>query len=340
MDSGEHAARCRGAVAVSAVQSPDLSLCGLAGDLLVFKCPSWSWEAGDPAKVTNPPAWPARSCAALGAGAERRGRAGGRQAKEYLPRNKQYLVTKNVPCHSRVAALHSSVREMQVEDTEDSEWTDTQSVSVARAAGRGGNAGPEVEDIDDEDEDMEVAAGAAAGAPAAVAGAPAAAAGGADEELPDLDDLELEEEGGLLPDDPSALPAASEPAAAASDFVKTRSYNISITYDKYYMVPRMWLFGYGEDSRPLSHKQVFEDISSDHANRTVTVDPHPHIAGVSHASVHPCRHGPAMKRIIDQMEDNEAGRQMRPDMSLFLFLKFISSIIPTIEYDWTENFES
>ena len=26
-----------------------------AGDLLVDKCPSWSWEAGDPAKVARTP---------------------------------------------------------------------------------------------------------------------------------------------------------------------------------------------------------------------------------------------------------------------------------------------
>ena len=67
-------------------------------------------------------------------------------------------------------------------------------------------------------------------------------------------------------------PAAGA-ASAGSGFVQTRSYKISITYDKYYMVdvyllltrkgsdmavqvPRMWLFGYDEDGRPLTHAQV------------------------------------------------------------------------------------
>ena len=31
---------------------------------------------------------------------------------------------------------------------------------------------------------------------------------------------------------------------------------------------------------------------------------------------------------------------MQPDLSLLLFLKFISSIIPTIEYDFTVNFDT
>ncbi|CAM9778066.1 unnamed protein product, partial [Discosporangium mesarthrocarpum] len=47
-----------------------------AGEQLVFKCPTWSWEAGDPVK-----------------------------AKKYLPADKQFLVTRNVPCHRRVSNL-------------------------------------------------------------------------------------------------------------------------------------------------------------------------------------------------------------------------------------------
>ena len=49
--------------------------------------------------------------------------------------------------------------------------------------------------------------------------------------------------------------------SGSEGFVRTRSYNISITYDKYYQVPRCWLFGYDEDSKPLTHEQVFQDMS-------------------------------------------------------------------------------
>ncbi|AQK63568.1 Autophagy-related protein 3 [Zea mays] len=48
----------------------------LAGDNLVAKCPTWSWEAGDPSK-----------------------------RKPYLPANKQFLVTRNVPCLRRAISV-------------------------------------------------------------------------------------------------------------------------------------------------------------------------------------------------------------------------------------------
>ena len=47
-----------------------------------------------------------------------------------------------------------------------------------------------------------------------------------------------------------------------------------------------------------------------------------------------------MKRIIDQIEDGGTGKHMRPDTALFLFLKFISSVIPTVEYDFTIDFDA
>ena len=52
-----------------------------AGDYLVFKCPTWHWESGDAAKI-----------------------------KDYLPKEKQYLVTRNVPCLMRVNQFEYSGR--------------------------------------------------------------------------------------------------------------------------------------------------------------------------------------------------------------------------------------
>lgn len=43
-----------------------------AGDHLVHHCPSWRWAKGDDAN-----------------------------AKDYLPRDKQFLITRNVPCYKR-----------------------------------------------------------------------------------------------------------------------------------------------------------------------------------------------------------------------------------------------
>jgi len=121
------------------------------------------------------------------------------------------------------------------------------------------------------------------------------------------------------------------------NIIKTRTYDISITFDKYYQVPRVWLRGYDENANPLTASQIFEDISADHANKTVTVESHPH-TGVICASIHPCRHSEVMKRFIDRLE--ESGKQLNVDQYLFLFLKFLNAVIPTIEYDYTQSVDS
>ena len=35
-------------------------------------------------------------------------------------------------------------------------------------------------------------------------------------------------------------------AGGESGIVQTRTYDLNITYDKYYQTPRLWLFGYNE----------------------------------------------------------------------------------------------
>jgi hypothetical protein len=36
------------------------------------------------------------------------------------------------------------------------------------------------------------------------------------------------------------------PAVATSKIVRSRTYDLHITYDNYYRTPRIWLFGYDE----------------------------------------------------------------------------------------------
>ena len=63
--------------------------------------------------------------------------------------------------------------------------------------------------------------------------------------------------------------------------------------------------------------------NQDYANKTVTVEPHPHLASsIPHGSVHPCKHASVMKKII-QMLTVEGGPGARVDQYLFIFLKFI-----------------
>ena len=39
----------------------------------------------------------------------------------------------------------------------------------------------------------------------------------------------------------------------------------------------MWLYGWDEDSRPLTGEQIFQDISIDHAKKTCTIEMHPQL---------------------------------------------------------------
>jgi len=75
--------------------------------------------------------------------------------------------------------------------------------------------------------------------------------------------------------------------------MKTRTYDLHITYDKYYQTPRLWLFGYSEDRKQLTVEEMYEDVSQDHARKTVTMEIHPNLPGPPMASVHPCRYTPA-----------------------------------------------
>lgn len=51
------------------------------------------------------------------------------------------------------------------------------------------------------------------------------------------------------------------------------------------------------------------------------------------ASIHPCQHGPAMLNIIEALK--ECGAVPQVEQYMFIFLKFIQSVVPTIEYDYT-----
>uniref|UniRef100_I1LNT6 Autophagy-related protein 3 n=1 Tax=Glycine max TaxID=3847 RepID=I1LNT6_SOYBN len=181
-----------------------------------------------------------------------------------------------------------------------------------------------------------------------------------DENLPSMESLEISKKGSIkqihsymgaeegedIPDmaefddtsnvenDPSTYLVAHEPDD--DNILRTRTYDISITYDKYYQTPRVWLTGYDESRMLLQPELVLEDVSQDHARKTVTIEDHPHLPG-KHASIHPCRHGAVMKKIIDVLMSR--GVEPEVDKYLFLFLKFMASVIPTIEYDYTMDFD-
>lgn len=54
---------------------------------------------------------------------------------------------------------------------------------------------------------------------------------------------------------PHAL-ANTNQGAAHDHIMHTRTYDLMITYDKFYQVPRFWLVGYDENRQPLKPNQV------------------------------------------------------------------------------------
>uniref|UniRef100_A0A0D9Y4V1 Autophagy-related protein 3 n=2 Tax=Oryza glumipatula TaxID=40148 RepID=A0A0D9Y4V1_9ORYZ len=272
----------------------------LAGDNLVSKCPTWSWEAGDPSK-----------------------------RKPYLPPDKQFLVTRNVPCLRRAVSLEEEYdaagAEVVLGDDEDGEgWLATHGVQASKQ---------------EEEEDIPSMDTLDIGKTEGIKSIPSYFSAGkkAEEEEEDIPDMDTYEDSGndsVATAQPSYF-VAEEPED--DNILRTRTYDVSITYDKYYQTPRVWLTGYDESRMPLKPELVFEDISQDHARKTVTIEDHPHLSAGKHASVHPCKHAAVMKKIIDVLMSR--GVEPEVDKYLFIFLKFMASVIPTIEYDYTMDFD-
>ena len=267
----------------------------VAGDFLVQQCPTWAWQAGDP-----------------------------KRAKPFLPEDKQFLVTRNVPCRERAAAMEQFAGKEVHLSGDDEGWVE--------AGGDGAG------DADDADDIPDIDAGVAAVSLSAAEETARDGSGASDasSDIPDMEDFvdvaaeEEEDEASLLPPRRSETP---ESAALDARILRTRTYDLSVSYDKYYQTPRVWLHGYDERRNALDPRKTLEDISAEHARKTVTIDPHPH-TGAPSASIHPCKHAPTMKRLVDGVFA-ATGNAPKVEHYLLVFLKFIASVVPTIEYDYT-----
>jgi len=253
-----------------------------AGDHLVHHCPSWQWVVGDPACV-----------------------------KDYLPADKQFLITKNVPCYKRCKQMEYKGEEL-VLDNDDPEggWVDTHHFHQKDEAE---NLVAEMS-LEDQDQSQQQHTE------------------DEDDEPVDMEDFV---DGGGLEEDNNTVEAPVQ-STKGGEIVSTRTYDLNITYDKYYQTPRLWLTGYTEQRTAMSVEEMYEDFSADHANKTITMETHPHLPGPPQASVHPCKHAQTMKKLLDQI--SEGGGDLQVHQYLIVFLKFVQAIIPTIEYDFTQNF--
>lgn len=275
-----------------------------AGDELVYRCPTWSWCSSG-------------------------------EQKAYLPPDKQYLVTRNIPCRDRVATMEQqmflgggNLMKMVLETEDGGTGSDGDEWMISDLPNKNHTLTSSIEDeFDVLDEDGEVCQ------PTNTIDMSIKQVGEGtdDDEYADMADYE---DDNVLVDDDAAV---AKPVFPLTDdnIVKVRTYDLSITYDKYYQTPRIWMLGRTANGDSLTAKQTMEDVMTDYANKTVTMEAHPHIFGVPHASIHPCKHGKVMKAIVQNLKTGDNSEGPSVEMYLFIFLKFVSSIIPGISYDWT-----
>lgn len=74
-------------------------------------------------------------------------------------------------------------------------------------------------------------------------------------------------------------------------------------YSPYYKTPRLYLSGYLATGQPLPPDAMMEDVVGDYKEKTVTLEEFPFFAHpVKMASVHPCKHAPVMKSLLDRAD--------------------------------------
>ncbi|TMS38805.1 hypothetical protein L596_005446 [Steinernema carpocapsae] len=242
--------------------------------------------------------------------------------KSYLPEGKQFLIIRGVPCHQRCKNIEYDPKlekvlsrgDVSTEDgfdavDDDEGWVDTHHFAgntsgATENVGVESTSGAQNEPEEDDDEPMDMDAFMESG------------------------DLEVE--------DPNRVVATPKMVEGDEDkLVKSRTYDLYITYDNYYRVPRLWVSGYDEQKRPLKVEEMYEDFSQEHAKKTITTETHPYFPEYPMATIHPCKHADVMKRLIEQLA--ESGRDLTVHQFLLIFLKFVQAAIPTIEYDYTQT---
>lgn len=116
------------------------------------------------------------------------------------------------------------------------------------------------------------------------------------------------------------------------NFILSRTYDVTITYDNYYRTPRIWFFGYDIKGMPMSYEKMLQDFSENHKKVTVTIDKHPFLK-VHCVNVHPCKHSNVMKTIIKIKKTNN--NKVLVDQYFIYFLKFVACIVPNMDFDFT-----
>jgi ubiquitin-like-conjugating enzyme ATG3 len=224
---------------------------------------------------------------------------------DYLPKEKQFLLT-TVRCPRR--ARDYEKLNQTTESMLDDEWVETQ-VDFYKDRKK-----DQIVDIDAEEKKQIVI-----------------------DNRVNNNDVEIDESGGIEVD--NGIEIQEDYIVVEEDspnVIKTRLYDVTVTYDFYYRVPRMWLKGYNENGIPLSDSEISEDIMKEYIEKTVTFENHP-LTGIRSVSIHPCKHSLLMRKMIENFE--AAGKKLEVYMAIVLLLKFLHSVVPTIQYDFTMDID-
>ncbi|KAL3230569.1 Autophagy-related protein 3 [Nakaseomyces bracarensis] len=239
--------------------------------------------------------------------------------RDFLPEDKQFLVIRKVPCLERAQAVLEFDNKDEVKVYDHVEEDDMEIIEVQDKGSEDWQKGKsnDVHDIDDMMEEMEIQ--------------------GDEDIVETVTDLKL------------------------------RYYDLFITYSTSYRVPKMYIVGFHKDGTPLTPHEMFEDITPDYRKKTATIEKLPfYKSNVPSVSIHPCKHANVMKVLLDKVstvkerrrdevkgvdfgvsttneEDGENWEDLqqdiddslRADQYLIVFLKFITSVTPTIQHDYT-----
>ncbi|KAL6939259.1 hypothetical protein ACO0RG_003092 [Hanseniaspora osmophila] len=314
----------------------------IAGDYLQSMFPTWKWNGEDMAN-TN---------------------VKDMSIRDFLPKEKQFLVTRKVVCDKRV--------EVPLEDYDvNDEEQDGKNIK-AKSTGSDDELDDEgwvVESlktlhVSDRTNPEKAKQGNTAFADQANT------LGADDEEF--VEEIFEEDFEGTIDDfDESNGVEGFESVSATALNATTRYYDLYITYSTSYRVPKMYLVGFDSDGLPLQPKAMMDDITPDYRSKTATIENLPFFKSkMTSVSIHPCKHSNVMRMLMnkklegvslqthsdeaesrekevdtklaansdlkeEELQDNEDAAGLRVDQYLVVFLKFISSVVPTIQYDFT-----
>lgn len=286
-----------------------------AGDYLVHMFPTWEWNGVEMLDDVS--------------------------VRDFLPPGKQFLISRKVPCEARADDFFS-IQDEDFDDNFDEEHLDSLKTNYHKSPTNNNNitspesvaednkvnAEPEVDDIEDLIGSMEIK---------------------------ESDDDNSN--GSIQDDDDNEIVMKVDP--------KKRYYDLYITYSTSYRVPKMYIVGFNSEGTPLSGKEMFQDITTEYRAKTATIEKLPFYKNsMISVSIHPCKHANVMKILLEKVRlvkrrrreelrrtqsdknDNDNDNDwedlqddmadtLQIDQYLVVFLKFITSITPSIEHDYT-----